>query len=140
VHQIIFLASASSIETMEADENPANAYPCMSTQGIHRDARAQLYAQVTGEFLDVAGQMELLDRIFSDEGPYIYLLDSRLKGSLARLDEDHVEDLVQSWMQCQEIEELDLDTTDLQDFMFQLIHFCQTGCNDDLGVYIYSDD
>ena len=139
MHEIIFIASASSLETMEADDNPAESYPCMSSQQIHREARAQLYALVTGEFLDEAGQMEFLDRMLSDEGPYIYQLDGQLRESLAQLEEDQVEDLVQLWMQCGEIEDLDLDASDLHDFTFQLIHFCQIGCNDDLGVYVCSD-
>ncbi len=138
--QIIFLAAADSIETIPIDENPAESYPCMSSQQFHRDARAQLYALVIGKFVDEAGQMEYLDRILSDEGPYIYQLDTILRESLARLDEDQVEDLAKIWAECEEIEIMDLGASDLHDFMFQLIHFCQIACNDDLGVYIYSDD
>jgi len=140
MHQIIFVASTDSISTMEADENPSQAYPCMSSQQFHRDARAQLYALVTGEFLHEASEMEYLDRTLSDEGPYIYILSAGLLESLARLDEDNVEALSLSWMQCEEIEALDLDANDLHDFMFQLVHFSQIAFNDDLNVYIYSDD
>ena len=140
MHQIIFLGAADSIETMPIDENPSESYPCMSSQQFHREARAQLYALVTGEFVDEAGEMEYLDRILSDEGPYIYQLDLILRESLARLDEDQVENLAQIWAECKEIEVMDLVASDLHDFMFQLIHFCQIACNDDLGIYIYSDD
>ncbi len=44
------------------------------------------------------------------------------------------------WMQCDEIERLNLDESDLHDFMYQLIHYCQVAVNDDLCVCIYSDD
>ena len=140
MHQIIFVASADSIASMEIDENPAQSYPCMSSQQFHRDARAQLYALVTGEFLLEASEMEYLDQTFSDEGPYIYTLTKNLLTALARLDEDAVESLSIAWMQCEEIEALDLESNDLHDFMFQLVHFCQIAFNDDLGLYIYSDD
>ncbi|MBL4680268.1 MAG: hypothetical protein JKY88_06035 [Pseudomonadales bacterium] len=140
MHQIIFVASADSVATMEADENPSQAYPCMSSQQFHRDARAQLYALVTGEFLLEASEMEYLDQTLTEEGPFIYILSAHLLKSLARLDEDDVEALSLSWMQCEEIEALDLDANDLHDFMFQLVHFSQIAFNDDLNVYIYSDD
>ena len=140
MHQIIFVASADSIVDMEPDENPSESYPCMSSQQFHRGARAQLYALVTGEFLQEASEMEYLDLSFSDEGPCIYQLSAKLKDTLARLDEDNVEEIAVLWLQCEEIEALDLETNDLHDFMFQLVHFCQIAYNDDLGVYIYSDD
>ena len=59
---------------------------------------------------------------------------------LLALDEDMVENLALSWSECEDIENLELDASDLHDFMFQIIHFCQIACNDDLVVYIYSDD
>lgn len=140
MHQIIFVAAAESVASMQWDENPSDSFPCMSSQQFHRDARAQLYALVTGEFLDDALQMEYLDQTLSDEGPYIYQYTDRVKESLARLDEDEIEEVSIRWTECQEIENLDLSQNDLHDFLFQLIHFCQIACNDDLGVYIYSDD
>ena len=83
--------------------------------------------------------MELLDREISDEGPYLYRLDNTLMETLADLEEDQVESFAALWLECEEIEALNLETNDLLDFMFLLVHFCQTACNDDLGVYIYSD-
>ncbi|MFT6753632.1 MAG: hypothetical protein ACI9VI_002868 [Candidatus Azotimanducaceae bacterium] len=140
MHQIIFVASEDSVESMEADENPSESYPCMSSQQFHRDARAQLYALVTGEFLHEASEMEMLDQALSEEGPYIYKLSMPLVTNLARLEEDPIEEISLSWMECEEIEALDLDANDLHDFMFQLVHFAQIAFNDDLCVYIYSDD
>lgn len=140
MHQIIFVASEDSVVSMEADENPSESYPCMSSQQFHRDARAQLYALVTGEFLHEASEMEMLDQALTEEGPYIYKLSMVLVTNLARLEEDTIEEISLSWMQCEEIEALDLDANDLHDFMFQLVHFAQIAFNDDLSVYIYSDD
>lgn len=125
---------------MEVDENPANEFPCMSSQQFHREARAQLYALVTGKFLDEALDLEELDQTLAPDGPYIYRLQLDTQHSLAELEEDQVENLAQLWMSCGEIEQLDLSENDLQEFMFLLIHFCQIASNDDLGVYIYSDD
>ena len=62
VHQIIFVGAEDSVANMEPDENPANQFPCMSSQQFHRDARGQLYALATGEFLDVAMGFEMLDQ------------------------------------------------------------------------------
>tara|TARA_B100001079_G_C16397663_1_gene509821 strand:+ start:840 stop:1262 length:423 start_codon:yes stop_codon:yes gene_type:complete len=140
MHQIVFVVASDIVESMQIDENPTDSFPCMSTREFHRDARAQLYSLVTGEFLDEAIQMELLDRVFTDDGPYIYRMADPLKVALARLEEDQVEDLSKLWMQCDEIERLNLDEPDLHDFMYQLIHYCQVAVNDDLCVCIYSDD
>ena len=140
MHQIIFVAAPESVESMELDENPSDFFPCMSSQQFHRGARAQLYALTTGVFLDEALEMEYLDQSLSDDGPHIYKLSSPLQENLACLDEDRVEKLAILWIECEEIEQLDLESNDLHDFLFQLIHFCQTATNDNLGIYIYSDD
>ena len=140
MHQIIFVGAAESVAEMEADENPANEFPCMSSQQFHREARAQLYALVTGCFLDEALDLEILDQTLMPDGPFIYLLDPRTQRSIAELEEGQVEELGQLWMTCGEIEQLDLAENDIQEFMFLLIHFCQIAVNDDLGLYIYSDD
>jgi hypothetical protein len=140
MHQIIFIGSPDSVAEMEADENPANEYPCMSSQQFHRDARAQLYALVTGCFLDEAIDLEELDQTLEPDGPFIYRLNPKTQISLAELEEGQVEEYAQLWMNCTEIEQLDLSENDLQEFMFLLIHFCQIATNDDLGLYIYSDD
>jgi hypothetical protein len=139
MHQIFFIGHQEDVAELEVDENPASSFVCMSSQQFHRDARAQLYALVCGGFLADALEMELLDRELADEGPYLYRLEETLMGKLADLEEDQVEDFANLWTECEEIEALDLDANDLLDFIFLLVHFCQTACNDDLGVYIYSD-
>jgi hypothetical protein len=140
MHQIIFVGAPDSVADMEPDENPANEFPCMSSQQFHRDARSQLYALAQGVFLDEAYELEILDQTLTDDGPYIYRLDSRTQDTLAHLEEDAIEALARSWLECEEIEQLDLSENDLHEFLFQYVHFCQTASNDDLGVYIYSDD
>ena len=139
MHQIFFIGHADDLAELEPDENPADAFTCMSSLQFHRDARAQLYALVTGSFVFDAMDMEILDREISVDGPYLYRLDEGLMGRLADLEEDQVEAYAELWMECEDIEVLRLETDDLLDFMFLLVHFCQTACNDDLGVYIYSD-
>ena len=140
MHQIIFVGAEASVANMEPDENPAHEFPCMSSQQFHRDARGQLYALATGAFLDEAMGFEILDQTLTPDGPYIYRLNSLTQDTLAHLDEDGVEHLGAAWLQCEEIEQLDLSENDLHEFLFQFVHFCQVANNDDLGVYIYSDD
>lgn len=138
--EIFMIGSEEGIKEMEADENPADLFPCMNTQGIHAEARALLYTLVTRSFLDDAMQLEPLVRQLSEEGPNIYLLDSSLAIQLAGKDENDIEELVNQWLECEPVEELDLDSEDLIDFLFQLVHFCKTAIQgEDLGVYLYSD-
>ena len=140
MHQIVFVATIAAAEELEFEESPANHFPCMSTQQIHRDARAQLYCTVTGDFLDESFSKEELFKSFGDEGPYIYALDRHLMTQLARLDEDDLIRVAQHWATCAEIEQLALDTQDLVDFLEQYVHFCQIASNDDMTFFLYSDD
>ncbi len=140
MHQIIFVGAEDSVAEMAPDDNPANEFPCMSSQQFHRDARSQLYALVQGVFLDEAIALEVLEQTLTDDGPYIYRLDPNTQNNLANLDEDGIEELASTWLECEEIEQLDLAENDLHEFLFQYVHFCQIATNDDLGVYIYSDD
>ncbi|MBV1876686.1 MAG: hypothetical protein KUG79_03490 [Pseudomonadales bacterium] len=140
MHQIIFVAAEDSAQAIEWDENPADSFPCMTSQQFHRDARAQLYALATGAFLAEAAEMEYLAKTLSDDGPYLYQFTAPLIQALAQLNEDQVEALANHWLECEEIENLDLSNNDLHDFIFQLIHFCQLSVNDGLNIYVYSDD
>lgn len=140
MHQIFFIGHPDDVAELEIDENPASSFVCMSSQQFHRDARTQLYALVTGDFVAEAFDLEILDRELSEEGPYLYRLESNLMRQLAELEEDQVEEFANLWTECQDIEALGLEVDDLLDFIFLLVHFCQTARNDDLGVYIYSDN
>lgn len=119
----------------------ADSFPCMSTQQFGRDARAQLYSLVAGNFLDDAWSMEVLTRSLSEDGPYIYELDNNIVARLAELDEDDIGEFAELWLECGELESLDLEVNDLYEFMYQLVHFCRTAeAGDDLGVYVFSPD
>lgn len=140
MHQIIFVGSESRVEEIEPDENPADAFPCMSSQQYFSEARAQLYSLVGGVFLDDALAMEELFTSLTDEGPFIYRLDRTMQQALAELDEDAIAEYAELWMQCEEIEGLDTEVNDLYEFLYQFVHFCHTaGDEDDMGVFIYSD-
>lgn len=139
-HSIIFVASDDGIDEMELDENPADAFPVMSTLSFHREARAQLYSLITGDFLDDAIGLEVLYREMTDDGPFIYKLDRQLQERMSHLDEDEVAELSGHWLACEELESMDVGESDLYEFMYQYAHFCYTATNaDDLDVFIYSD-
>lgn len=140
MHQIIFIASTEAVGSLESDDNPAEEFPCMSSQQFHKDARAQLYVLVLNKFLDEAISLEQLYRTMSYDGPFIYQLSPDLTEGLARLEEDQIGEVALSWLDCAEIEQLDVDTNDLHEFMFQFVHFCQIAVNDDLSIFLYSDD
>ncbi len=139
MHQIIFVAEPDQVDQLEPDENPALSFPCMSSQQFHRDARAQLYALVTGCFVDEAASFEMLHRSLSDEGPFIYTLDQDVTARLARLDEDQLGEIAELWLETTDIEELDQQLNDLYEFIYQYAHFCHTANEDDLALFIYSD-
>jgi len=140
MHQIIFIASVDAVASLESDDNPAEEFPCMSSQQFHKEARAQLYVLVLNTFLDEAINLEQLYRTISYDGPFIYQLTPELIEALARLEEDQIGDVALTWLECEEIEQLGLDTNDLHEFMFQFVHFCQIAVNDNLSIFIYSDD
>ncbi len=134
------IGSEDGIEALEADENPADVFPCMNAQGIHAEARAQLYTLVNRSFLDDAMLLEPLVRQLAEDGPNIHQLDSSLTTQLANRDENDIEELISHWVECEAIEELGLDSEDLSDFLFQLIHFCKTATQGEgLGIYLYTD-
>lgn len=140
MHQILFVASSDSVQELEIDENPAESYPCMSSQQFHREARGQLYSLVTGAFLDEALDMEILFHSLTDEGPFIYQLAPTTREQLARLDEDGIGEVAEQWLECEELEHLDHDVNDLYDFIYQLAHFCHVAtAGEDLDLFIYSD-
>ncbi len=134
------IGSRERIDELESDENPADVFPCMYAQGIHAEARAQLYTLVMQSFLNDAMELEPLIRPLGDAGPNIHQLEVSLMHKLASKDENDIEELVRHWIECEPVEALELDSEDLNDFLFQLVHFCQTARQgEELGVYIYSD-
>ena len=79
-------------------------------------------------------------RMLTDEGPIIYQLDEDVTVAMSRLEDDAIGELAEHWLVCEELETLDLTTSDLVEFMYQFCHFCHTAVSgDDLAVFIYSD-
>lgn len=137
---IILIGSEERVEDFEADEELTDSFPCMSTAHFDRDARAQLYSLVTNTFLDDALSFEQLARSITEEGPCFYKLDIDLVERLANLDEDEIGEIAEHWLECEELESLDPEVTDLYDYLYQLVHFCRTAsADDDLGVYVFAD-
>ncbi|MEX0941567.1 MAG: hypothetical protein WD002_03395 [Pseudomonadales bacterium] len=140
MHQIVFVGSDDEVDELELDESPVDSFPCMSTQQFHREARAQLYSLVTGMFLDDAAQLEEVFRPLTDDGPYIYKLNPDLQEKMSRLEDDDIGELAEQWLLCEDLETLDLEVSDLHEFMYQFVHFCYTAeRGDELAVFIYSD-
>lgn len=137
---LIFLASQERVEELEIDEDPVHTFPCIHSRGFHNEARAQLYALVTGQFLDEAMELEYLYRSLSDEGPTVYEFSRELVTRLAALEQDQVTEYVELWSECAEIEAMDASPDDLNEFVFLLVNLCQAAVNeDDLGIYVYTD-
>lgn len=137
---IIFVGSEERVDDLEADEDLADSFPCLSTGPLDREARAQLYSLVTGTFLDDAWQLEVLHRGLTEEGPWIYRMDEDLVDRMARLDEDEIGEFAELWLECEELESLDPEVSDLYDFLYQLVGLCRVAADeDDLGLFVYSD-
>ncbi len=138
--EILFIGTLERVNDLEIDENPADVFPCMSNQGIHIDARAQLYTLVTNLFLADALEYEPLVRQLSEEGPNIYQLDDKVRHSLGVKNEQDIEELAELWLEFEDVEALEKDKDDLIEFLYQFVHFCQTaGQDEELGIYIYAD-
>lgn len=139
--ELIFLGTAERVEELESDEDPAHGFPCIHSRGLHREARAQLYALVTGRFFDEALDLEFAERHLTDEGPVIHALESELVQALAHLDEEDIGRYVDLWMECREVEDLNMEPEDLVEYVMLLVNLCQAAANEeDLGIYVYADD
>lgn len=136
--EIIFVGDEHRVKSLEIDENPVHVFASMPSHQLHRDARTQLYSLVTGLLFDEALAFERLHRSFTDDGPYIYKLDHRLRDIFASLDEDRIGEFAELWHECAEVESVD---DDLYEFLYQFASFCYAANHDEeLDVYIYSDD
>lgn len=138
--ELIFLGGAEPVQELEFDEDPVHIFPCMHTRGLHIEARAQLYALVSGSFFDEALEMESLHRSLTEEGPTIHQLDPALVRKLGALDEQDIGEVVSLWGESREVEAIEMDTDDLLEYVYLLVNLCQAAANEDeLGVYVYSD-
>ncbi len=139
MHQIIFVGAIELVQEMEPDDSPADNFPCMASP-FFRDARAQLYALLTGCFFDDALALEELCHQLTEDGPFIYQLDPGMQDQLSRLEEDDIIQIASQWQACEEVESLDMETSDIAEFLFQFVHFCYTAnADEELAVFFFGD-
>lgn len=135
---LVFFADPRDLIELEPGESPRDAFVCMLGQGIHIDARAQLYSIITGKFLQDALEMEEPVDDQATEATWIGRLHSELVACIGKLDEQAIIETVGHWMSCEEIESLDVGQDDLLDYLFALVNLCQNCLQEDAGVYAFT--
>jgi hypothetical protein len=110
----------------------------MLGQGVHLDARAQLYSLIAGVFLDKALAMEEPLDEFSTTESWISKLPDSLVEKIATLEEEDILQVLEYWQQCEEVEGLDLDKDDLLEYLFALVSLCQAAVDENACVYTYT--
>jgi len=141
---IILLGVEEQVLSLEIDQNPADNFPCMPSEGIDSEMRVLLYALLMGVFFDEAQSMEQLVLEYGPEGPWVFKLDFTITERLAEVEEDDIDSIALNWSQTGEISALNIDPSDLQEvlarFLFNLIHFCLLVRQEQvLSVFIYSE-
>ncbi len=141
---LIMIAAEEKLLELELDENPVESFPCMPCLAIHKQARTQLYAYLTGQFFDDAQAMEVLIKELDAYGPFIYQLDDDLVTRIAETEEDDVPDIVEWWAGAAEMDTLGIYDEDLVEllstFLYNLIHFClSVRLEPELGFFVYAD-
>ena len=126
------------------DDHPGEIFPCVSCGGIHRELRAQLYAQLLGIFFDEAESLELLTLEFGPYGPYVFKLDVTIVEYLTELSEDDIDSITETWAESADMSSLQMNGEDLQEllsrFIYNLMHFCILMRRETvLSVFIYSN-
>ena len=141
---IMLLGVEEQVLSLEIDQNPADNFPCMPSEGIDSEMRVLLYALLMGVFFDEAQSMEQLVLEYGPEGPWVFKLDFTITERLAEVEEDDIDSIALNWSQTAEISELNMDPSDLQEvlarFLFNLVHFCLLVRQEQvLSVFIYSE-
>jgi hypothetical protein len=141
---IILLGVEEQVLSLEIDQNPADNFPCMPSEGIDSEMRVLLYALLMGVFFDEAQSMEQLVLEYGPEGPWVFKLDFTITERLAEVEEDDIDSIALNWSQTGELSALNIDPSDLQEvlarFLFNLIHFCLLVRQEQvLSVFIYSE-
>ena len=125
---IMLLGVEKQVLSLEIDENPADNFPCMPSEGIDSEMRVLLYALLMGIFFDEAQSMEQLVLEYGPEGPWVFKLDFTITERLAEVEEDDIDDIALNWSQTGEMSALNMEASDLQEvlarFLFNLVHFC----------------
>ena len=141
---IMLLGVEEQVLLLELDENPADNFPCMPSEGIDSEMRVLLYALLMGIFFDEAQSMEQLVLEYGPEGPWVFKLDFTITERLAEVEEDDIDDIALNWSQTGEMSALNMEASDLQEvlarFLFNLVHFCMLVRQEQvLSVFIYSE-
>ena len=141
---IMLLGIEEQVLTLEIDDNPADNFPCMPSDGINSEMRALLYAQLMGIFFDEAQSLEQLVLEYGSEGPWVFKLDFTITERLSEVEEDDIDTIALNWSQTGEMSSLNIEANDLLDilarFLFNLIHFCMLVKQEKaLSVFIYSE-
>ena len=141
---IILLGVEEQVLSLEIDQNPADNFPCMPSEGIDSEMRVLLYALLMGVFFDEAQSMEQLVLEYGPEGPWVFKLDFTITERLAEVEEDDIDGIALNWSQTGEMSALNMEASDLQEvlarFLFNLVHFCMLVRHEQvLSVFIYSE-
>ena len=141
---IMLLGVEKQVLSLEIDENPADNFPCMPSEGIDSEMRVLLYALLMGIFFDEAQSMEQLVLEYGPDGPWVSKLDFTITERLAEVAEDDIDDIALNWSQTGEMSALNMEASDLQEvlarFLFNLVHFCMLVRQEQvLSVFIYSE-
>ena len=141
---IMLLGVEEQVLSLEIDENPADNFPCMPSEGIDSEMRVLLYALLMGIFFDEAQSMEQLVLEYGPEGPWVFKLDFTITERLAEVEEDDIDGIALNWSQTGEMSALNMEASDLQEvlarFPFNLVHFCMLVRQEKvLSVFIYSE-
>ena len=141
---IMLLGVEKQVLSLEIDENPADNFPCMPSEGIDSEMRVLLYALLMGIFFDEAQSMEQLVQEYGPDGPWVFKLDFTITERLAEVAEDDIDDIALNWSQTGEMSALNMEASDLQEvlarFLFNLVHFCMLVRREQvLSVFIYSE-
>ena len=142
--EIMLLGVEEQVLSLEIDENPADNFPCMPSEGIDSEMRVLLYALLMGIFFDEAQSMEQLVLEYGPEGPWVFKLDFTITERLAEVEEDDIDGIALNWSQTGEMSALNMEASDLQEvlarFLFNLVHFCMLVRQEQvLSVFIYSE-
>ena len=141
---IMLLGVEKEVLSLGIEENPADNFPCMPSEGIDSEMRVLLYALLMGIFFDEAQSMEQLVLEYGPEGPWVFKLDFTITERLAEVEEDDIDGIALNWSQTGEMSALNMEASDLQEvlarFLFNLVHFCMLVRQEEvLSVFIYSE-
>lgn len=141
---IMLLGVEEQVLSLEIDENPADNFPCMPSEGIDSEMRVLLYALLMGIFFDEAQSLEQLVLEYGPEGPWVFKLDVTITERLAEVEEDDIDGIALNWSKTGEMSALNMEASDLREilarFLFNLVHFCLLARQEGvLSVFIYSE-